>query len=92
MTRKRLRGTQVAVILAALGVLAGAAYAGTARHSAKVTNVQIATPAKITDFGWNQVGVADAKAAATATGASFKATCKAWLDPAEKSVPTSNRL
>jgi simple sugar transport system substrate-binding protein len=80
VTKKRLRGIRVAVILAALGVLAGAAYAGTARHSAKVTNVQIATPAKITDFGWNQVGVSDAKAAAAATGASFKATTNIGYD------------
>jgi basic membrane protein A len=80
VTKKRLRGMRVAAILAALGVLAGAAYAGTARHSAKVTNVQIATPAKTNDYGWNQVGVNNARTAATAAGASFKATTNIGYD------------
>jgi len=80
VTKKRLRGIRVAAILAALGVLAGAAYAGTARHSAKVTNVQIATPAKTNDYGWNQVGVSNAMAAAAAAGASFKATTNIGYD------------
>ncbi len=80
MIRKRPRAIRVAAIVVALGVLAGAAYAGTARHAAKVTNVQIATPAKVTDYGWNQVGVNNAKAAATAAGASFKATTNIGYD------------
>ena len=79
MTRKRPRAIRVAAIVVALGVLAGAAYAGTARH-AKVTNVQIATPAKTTDYGWNQVGVNNAKTAAAAAGASFKATTNIGYD------------
>jgi basic membrane protein A len=77
---KRLRATRVVAVVVALGVLGGAAYAGTARRSANVTKVAIATPAKTNDYGWNQVGVNDAKAAAAAAGASFSATTNIGYD------------
>jgi simple sugar transport system substrate-binding protein len=72
VTHKRLRGAHLAALLVILGVLAGAAYAGTARHSAKVTQVAFATPGKANDYGWAQVGISSAKAAAASNGAKVR--------------------
>ena len=72
MTHTRLRGARLAAVLVILGVLAGAAYAGTARHSAKVTQIAFATPGKANDYGWAQVGIASAKTAAAASGAKVR--------------------
>ena len=55
------------ILMAAL-VAATGANAGTSSHQ-KVTTIAIATPAKANDYGWNQQGIAGAKAAAKAEGA-----------------------
>jgi basic membrane protein A and related proteins len=69
MRTRLIRGTAA---LAGILVLAtGAAYAATS-HAGKVTNVAIATPAKTSDYGWNQQGVNSAKAAAAASGAKLQ--------------------
>ncbi len=69
MRTRLIRGTAA---LAGIFVLAaGAAYAATT-HAGKVTNVAIATPAKTSDYGWNQQGVNSAKAAAAASGAKLQ--------------------
>src|SRR5437762_446316 len=50
----RLPGARIVGVVAAIGVLAGgAAYAGTTTSS-KVTKVGFASPAKASDYGWNQ--------------------------------------
>jgi basic membrane protein A len=78
---KRPRGAaRLVAILVALGLLAGVAYAGTTRNSANVTKVAIATPAKTNDYGWNQVGVNSAKAAAKSASASFTAITNIGYD------------
>jgi len=65
---RRLGVRMVAALtaLAAVGVAAGVAVAA---RSGKVTTIAIATPAKANDYGWNQMGVNGAKAAAAANGA-----------------------
>ena len=61
----RLPGARIVGVVAAIGVLAGgAAYAGTTTSS-KVTKVGFASPAKASDYGWNQQGYNAAKAAAS---------------------------
>jgi basic membrane protein A len=68
----RLPGARVVSLVAAVALVgAGTAYAAGAFQTAKVTKVAIATPAKASDYGWNQQGFNGAKAAAAATGASF---------------------
>jgi basic membrane protein A len=62
------RGLVVFGALMAALVAATGANAGTSSHQ-KVTTVAIATPAKANDYGWNQQGIAGAKAAAAAEGA-----------------------
>jgi basic membrane protein A and related proteins len=69
MRTRLIRGT--AALGGILALAAGAAYAGTS-HAGKVTNVAIATPAKTSDYGWNQQGVNSAQAAASALGAKLK--------------------
>jgi simple sugar transport system substrate-binding protein len=67
--------------VAALALIAaGAAYAAGALRTAKVTSVGIATPAKASDYGWNQQGYNAAKAAATANGAKFTAITNIGYD------------
>lgn len=79
---KRLRA--VGSSLAGLALVAGLAACGSSSSSSsasggsssasssagakKLTSVAIATPAKTTDYGWNQQGVSGIKAAATAGG------------------------
>jgi simple sugar transport system substrate-binding protein len=55
-------------VVAAVGVAAGLAGAS----SQAVDKIGIAAPEKPTDYGWNQQGVASAKAAARAQGASLE--------------------
>ena len=69
MRTRLIRGT--AALGGILALAAGAAYAGTL-HAGKVTKVAIATPAKTSDYGWNQQGVNSAKAAAAASGATLQ--------------------
>jgi basic membrane protein A and related proteins len=60
----------VALVVAVLGI-ATAVGAAAATKSGKVTKVGFASPAKASDYGWNAQGYNGAKAAASATGASF---------------------
>ena len=77
----RLPGARVVAVAAALGLLgAGAAYAAGALHTGKVTKVAIATPAKASDYGWNQQGVNGARAAAASVGAKFQAVTNIGYD------------
>src|SRR5437588_12198806 len=76
----RLPGARIAAV-AAVGILAGgAAYAGAALQSSKVTKVGFASPAKASDYGWNQQGFNAAKAAATSAGAKFQAITNIGYD------------
>src|SRR2546427_2592862 len=77
----RLPGARIVSVVAAVGVLAGgAAYAGAALHSSKVTKVGYASPAKASDFGWNAQGYNAAKAAAASVGAKFQAITNIGYD------------
>src|SRR6266568_2802905 len=78
---KRLPGMRMLAAVAAVGILAGgAAYAGAALQSSKVTKVGFASPAKASDYGWNQQGFNAAKAAATSAGAKFQAITNIGYD------------
>jgi basic membrane protein A and related proteins len=77
----RVRGARIVMAVAAVGLLAaGTAYAAGALQAAKVTKVGFASPAKASDYGWNQQGYNGAKAAASATGAQFKAITNIGYD------------
>src|SRR5438309_1077156 len=77
----RLRGVRVVSVLAAGGLIAaGTAYSAGALHSGTVTKVGFASPAKASDYGWNQQGFNGAKAAAAATGPQFKAITNIGYD------------
>jgi basic membrane protein A len=77
----RLPGARSISVVAAVSLIAaGAAYAAGALKSAKVTTVAIATPAKASDYGWNQQGYNGAKAAAAANGAKFTAITNIGYD------------
>ena len=77
----RLPGARLVAVVAAVGVLAGgAAYAGATAHSSKVTKVGFASPAKASDYGWNQQGFNAAKAAASSAGAQFQAITNIGYD------------
>src|SRR5436305_11052404 len=79
--RMRLRGVRVVSVLVAGGLIAaGTAYSAGALHSGTVTKVGFASPAKASDYGWNQQGYSGAKAAATANGAQFKASTNIGYD------------
>src|SRR5947208_3483967 len=76
-----LSRARVLAALAAVGLLAaGAAYAGTALKAAKVTKVGFASPAKASDYGWNQQGYNAAKAAASSVGAQFQSITNIGYD------------
>jgi basic membrane protein A len=76
----RLPGARIVGVVAAIGVLAGgAAYAGTTTSS-RVTKVGFASPAKASDYGWNQQGYNAAKAAASSVGAQFQAITNIGYD------------
>src|SRR5438067_4938499 len=77
----RLRGVRVVSVLAAGGLIAaGTAYSAGALHSGTVTKVGFASPAKASDYGWNQQGYNAAKAAATSAGAQFQAITNIGYD------------
>ena len=82
--RMRLgRARMVAAVAAAGVVAAGSAYAAVTLRAAKVTTVGFASPAKASDYGWNQQGFNGAKAAARATGAKFKSVTNIGYDKTE---------
>ncbi len=77
----RLPGVRVVTVMAAVSVLAaGTAYAAGTLKTEKVTKVGFASPAKASDYGWNQQGYSGAKAAAAATGAQFQAITNIGYD------------
>jgi basic membrane protein A and related proteins len=79
----RLPGARVVSVAVAVALLvAGAAYAAGGKQS-KVTKVAIATPAKPSDYGWNQQGYNAAKAAALGAGATFQAVTNIGYDKTE---------
>jgi basic membrane protein A and related proteins len=78
---KRLLGARAVVAIAVLALVgAGTAYATGALRAADVTKVGFASPAKQSDYGWNQQGYKAAKAAAAANGASFQAVTNIGYD------------
>ena len=77
----RLPRRRAAVAVAAVGLLAGAvALAAGARTSGKVTQIGFASPAKTSDYGWNQQGYNGAKAAAATAGAKLQAITNIGYD------------
>src|SRR5260221_14251447 len=77
----RLRGVRVVSVLAAGGLIAaGTAYSAGALHSGTVTKVGFASPAKASDYGWNQQGYNGARAAAAAGGGTFTAITNVGYD------------
>jgi simple sugar transport system substrate-binding protein len=77
----RLPGARILAIVLAVGLLtAGAAYAARALQAGKVTKVGFASPAKASDYGWNQQGYNAAKAAASSAGAKFQAITNIGYD------------
>src|SRR2546427_270304 len=69
----RPRGARIVAVVAAVSLLAvGTGYAVGALKAGKVSTVGFASPAKASDYGWNQQGFNGARAAATATGPKFK--------------------
>src|SRR5256714_1221812 len=81
---RRLPVTALAVLAAtAVVIAAGAAFAATAVKKAAVKQVAIATPAKPSDYGWNQQGYNAAKAAAASVGAKFVAQTNIGYDKTE---------
>jgi simple sugar transport system substrate-binding protein len=74
------RAWKIAAV-AAVGILAGgAALAGATAHGSKVTKLGFASPAKQSDYGWNQQGFNAAKAAASSAGAKFQAITNIGYD------------
>lgn len=68
----RVPGARAVALVAIVALVgSGAAYAAGAFHAGKVTKIGFASPAKASDYGWNQQGLNGAKAAAAATGASL---------------------
>jgi basic membrane protein A len=81
---RRLPVTVLAVLVAvAVVVAAGAAFAATAAKKGSVKQVAIATPAKPSDYGWNQQGYNAAKTAAAGVGAKFVAQTNIGYDKTE---------
>jgi simple sugar transport system substrate-binding protein len=77
----RLTGARVVLVMAAVAlVAAGAALASGALTTAKVTKVGFASPAKASDYGWNEQGYNAAKSAAATAGASFQAITNIGYD------------
>jgi basic membrane protein A len=68
----RVPGARLVAVVAAVALVGtGTAYAAGAFKTDKVTLVGFASPAKTSDYGWNQQGYKAAKAAAAAAGAKF---------------------
>lgn len=61
---------------------AGSGASG-ASPKGKVKTIAIATPARVTDYGWNQQGVAGARAAAKAVGAKLRLVSNIGYDKTE---------
>src|SRR5437016_143334 len=77
----RLRGARLVSAVAAVSLLAaGTTYAAAGLKAGKVTKVGFASPAKASDYGWNQQGYNGAKAAATANGAKLDAVTNIGYD------------
>ena len=77
----RLTRARVVLVVAAVAlVAAGAALASGALQAGKVTKVGFASPAKASDYGWNQQGYNGAKAAAAANGAKLDAITNIGYD------------
>ncbi len=71
--RKRLVAYMLLAGLAiAVAITAGGASGTRSTAAGKVTKVAIATPAKASDYGWNQQGLNGAAAAAAANGAKLQ--------------------
>jgi len=70
----------LALVAAVALVAAATAYGAGAHAQAKVTKVGFASPAKASDYGWNEQGYNGAKAAAAATSASFTAITNIGYD------------
>src|SRR6059036_1195839 len=79
--QNRLPGVRVVVAIAVVALVgAGTAYATSALRTGKVTKVAFASPAKQSDYGWNQQGYLGAKAAAASAGAKFQAVTNIGYD------------
>jgi basic membrane protein A and related proteins len=75
------RGARIVLALAAVCLLAaGTAYAAKELTQAKVTKVGFASPAKASDYGWNQQGYKGAQAAAKTNTAKFQAVTNIGYD------------
>ena len=74
------RARIVSVVAAAALVAGGTAYAAGALRSEEVSKVAFASPAKASDYGWNQQGFRAAKAAASSAGAKFQAITNIGYD------------
>ena len=75
------RGARIVLVLAAVCLLAaGTAYAAKELTQAKVTKVGFASPAKASDYGWNQQGYKGAQAAAKTNTAKFQAVTNIGYD------------
>src|SRR5262245_8604427 len=78
------RGARIVLALAALCLLAaGTAYAAKEMTQAKVTKVGFASPAKASDYGWNQQGYKGAVSAAKTGKAKFQAVTNIGYDKTE---------
>lgn len=81
LPRVRYAAAVVAVVALETGALGtGAAHAAGSHANGRVTKVGFASPAKASDYGWNAQGYNGAKAAASATGASFDAITNVGYD------------
>jgi simple sugar transport system substrate-binding protein len=77
----RVPGARVVAVIAAVALLGtGTAYAAGAFRSGTVTKIGFASPAKASDYGWNQQGYNGAKAAAAATGAKLQSITNIGYD------------
>jgi basic membrane protein A len=83
MQMRLARWRVLAAVGAAGALAAGTAYAAGAFTTAKVTKVGFASPAKASDYGWNEQGYNGAKAAAKSTRAQFKAVTNIGYDKTE---------
>jgi simple sugar transport system substrate-binding protein len=70
----------LAGLVTAVAMTAGGASGTRSTAAGKVTKVAIATPAKATDYGWNQQGLNGAAAAAKANGATLKSVTNIGYD------------
>ena len=79
----QIRVPGVRVVAAVAGVVllgSGTAYAAGAFRSGNMTKIGFASPAKASDYGWNQQGYNGAKAAAAATGATLQSITNIGYD------------